>query len=255
MHQTEIDRRSGISAWRQIADELRSDISNGNLGPQDRLPPEITLAQRFGVNRHTVRAAINSLSEEGIVESRQGQGTFVLRRARIAYPIGSRTRFTQGLSEQAKATESQLISQEAIKASDEVASALALQPGAKIICLETLSSADGIPISRATSWFCAKRFGKIASIYAKEKSITRSLNKFGVADYFRQWTNIEARHANRIDAGDLKLSPGSIVLITKYVNCDADGKPIQFSISRFAADRVSFTVESDVPDFRQPGSL
>lgn len=243
---SEIDRRSGISAWRQIADELRLDISNGNLKEIDRLPPEFHLAQRFGVNRHTVRAAINSLAEEGILESRQGQGTFVLRPARIAYPIGSRTRFSQGLSEQALATESKLISQKKVTASNEIADALNLPDGAKTICLETLSSADGKPISRSTSWFCAKRFGKIGSTYAKETSITRALKKLGIADYLRKWTNIEARHANGMDADDLKLSPGAIVLVTKYVNCDSDGQPIQFSISRFAADRVSFTIENDV---------
>ncbi len=242
MGKAAIDRRSGVAIWRQIADELRSDISNGKLLPDDRLEPETALAARFNVNRHTVRAAIQALASEGIVESRQGQGTFVLRRARVVYPIGSRTRFSQGLSDQAKTTNSSLLSHARQTADAEVARALDLKAGAKVIRLETLSEADGQPISRSTSWFCAEKFPMIAAAYEKERSMTRALASLGVADYLRNFTRIEAKHANADDAQDLRLSPGGIVLVTEYTNCDGKGRPVQYAVSRFAADRVSLEV-------------
>ena len=239
-----LDRRSGVAVWRQIADELRADISNGEISTNDRLPPEFLLAKRFDVNRHTVRAAIASLADEGIVESRQGQGTFVMSRARIAYPISSRTRFSQGVSEQAKTVGGQLLAYQTEAAGTEIAAALNLKPDSRVIRLETLSKADDRPISRSTSWFCARRFGQIAKEYRRENSITKALNNLGVDDYFRKTTGIEARHANVDDANDLALSPGGIVLITEYLNCDGEGKPIQFARTRFAADRVSLTVDN-----------
>ena len=46
----------GITRWRRVADGIRAAVADGSVA--DRLPPEGELAQRFGVNRHTVRRAI-----------------------------------------------------------------------------------------------------------------------------------------------------------------------------------------------------
>jgi GntR family phosphonate transport system transcriptional regulator len=63
-----------------------------------------------------------------------------------------------------------------------------------------------------------------------------------VEDYFRQSTVISARHADADDLGALRLAPGAIVLVTVAVNVDVEGRPIQFSETRFAADRVELAV-------------
>ena len=67
----------GVTLWRRIADELRGDIAGGALPVGARLPGEAMLAQRFGVNRHTVRAALKALERDGLVRARQGSGTFI----------------------------------------------------------------------------------------------------------------------------------------------------------------------------------
>lgn len=63
--------------YRQIIERLRQLIVSGELEPGDRLPPERTLAESFGVSRNSVREAIRALAEKGVVESRRGAGTFV----------------------------------------------------------------------------------------------------------------------------------------------------------------------------------
>ena len=91
-----MERRSGVALWRQIADQIRLAIGSGEFARR-RLPPELALAARFGVNRHTVRGAIAALVQEGVLRAEQGRGTFVEQRKRFAYPIGARTRFSEGL--------------------------------------------------------------------------------------------------------------------------------------------------------------
>ena len=91
-----MERRNGIALWRQIADNIRTDIGSGVFDEARKLTPEHELARRFGVNRHTVREAIASLVHEGVLRSEQGRGTFVQQRRRFAYPIGPRTRFSTG---------------------------------------------------------------------------------------------------------------------------------------------------------------
>ncbi len=57
--------------------QIRAMIERGELAPGDKLPPERRLAEMFSVSRNTVREAIKALAEKGVLESRQGAGTFV----------------------------------------------------------------------------------------------------------------------------------------------------------------------------------
>ncbi len=61
----------------EILSRIRQMIDSGELGVGDRLPPERTLAAQFKVSRNSVRQAIQALAEKGILESRQGDGTYV----------------------------------------------------------------------------------------------------------------------------------------------------------------------------------
>jgi GntR family transcriptional regulator len=68
--------------YQQIADRLRDQISAGELGPGERLPSEPDLVRDYDASRNTVRLAIALLTNQGLVVTRQGLGTFVLEPAR-----------------------------------------------------------------------------------------------------------------------------------------------------------------------------
>ena len=72
----------GVALYLQIADQLRSRIDSGELAPGDQLPPEVELAEGFGVSRHTVRQALRHLRDRGYLASRQGKGSTVRDRRR-----------------------------------------------------------------------------------------------------------------------------------------------------------------------------
>src|SRR5438045_7777805 len=63
----------------EVVTQLRSMIHRGELRSGDRLPPERDLAKLLGVSRPTLRAGIRSLSAAGVLQSRQGAGTFVVK--------------------------------------------------------------------------------------------------------------------------------------------------------------------------------
>ncbi|MCV0395179.1 MAG: phosphonate metabolism transcriptional regulator PhnF [Rhizobiaceae bacterium] len=237
-----IDRRGGVALWRQIADRLRGEVAAGAFSEGDRLPPEFALAGRFGVNRHTLRAAIAALVDEGVLRAEQGRGTFVARRRRLSYPIAARTRFSEGLAGQARERSGRLIEGAEEPASRDVAAALDVGDGDIVTRLETVSEADGRAVSRATSWFPARLKG-IERHYARSGSVTRALNALGVTDYVRRSTTITARHADPADLADLGLAPGAILLVAVATSVDGDGRPVQHQVTRFAADRVEFSIE------------
>jgi DNA-binding GntR family transcriptional regulator len=66
--------------YRQIADDLRTKVSSGELAPNTRLPTEGELSDQYEAYRNTLREAIRRLTDEGLLESRLGQGTFVARK-------------------------------------------------------------------------------------------------------------------------------------------------------------------------------
>src|SRR3546814_13601527 len=91
-----IERGSGMAVWRQIAAAMEQAIRRGDYKPGIQLPTEKQLATSFGVNRHTVRQAMNRLAEQGIVSIEQGRGMFVAEGS-LDYALGPRTRFTEHL--------------------------------------------------------------------------------------------------------------------------------------------------------------
>jgi GntR family transcriptional repressor for pyruvate dehydrogenase complex len=64
----------------RVADQLARRIDSGELGPEQRLPTEQQLSERFGVSRNVVREAVSRLKSMGLLVSRQGAGVFVAPR-------------------------------------------------------------------------------------------------------------------------------------------------------------------------------
>lgn len=75
-----VDRTSETPAFRQIADQLRSAIRDGSLGPGEQLPSEADLMAQYKVARMTVRNAVAELRTEGVVTAEHGRGVFVRAR-------------------------------------------------------------------------------------------------------------------------------------------------------------------------------
>lgn len=240
-----MERRSGVALWRQIADAIRRDIAEGGHQEGARMPAEIDLAARFGVNRHTIRAAIAALVRDGVLRAEQGRGTFVEHRRRIAYPIGKRTRFSAGLEGQARQTRIRLIDHGVEAADREAAQALGLDEGAPVIRLRTVSEADGTPIGYADAWFDAVRLAGFGEDFAETGSVTATLARHGITDYLRHTTRVTARHADSAVLDHLALSPGAIVIVTTAINVDPNGQPIEYARTQFAADRVELTIGLD----------
>src|SRR5258708_20283878 len=76
--------------YQQIADRLRDQIDSGALQPGERLPSEPDLVRQFDASRNTVRLALALLTNQGLVVTRQGLGTFVTEPARPFTPLLSR---------------------------------------------------------------------------------------------------------------------------------------------------------------------
>lgn len=241
--ETSLERASGVALWRQIEQHLVRDVEAKCLTPGMRLPSEVELAERFGVNRHTVRQAIAALEEKGLFHVRQGLGTFVHEHV-LDYAVGRRTRFSENLERLQMEARSELLASATGPANAATARGLGLHPGQAVVTLRALRSADGRPVSVTTHAFPAKRFPGIAERFAALGSVTRALAAEGVADYVRKRTRIYATMPDAQEALLLRQPRNRPIIVTESVNADRAGVPIEFGIARFAADRVQFTLDS-----------
>lgn len=240
----EIERGGGAPVWSQIAGQLAGRIRSGELKPGQKLPTEADLARLAGVNRHTVRQALAALSEEGLVRAEQGRGSFVREHVRD-YAVGPRTRFSESLSGPEAERSRRLLSAEKTPADAAAAEALGLRRGARLWRIRTLTLVDGRPFSLTTHVFHAARLPEIADHFVSTLSISKALALSGVGDYRRAVTRIQAVLPGGAEAELLEMPANRPLLRTESVNVDADGRPVEYGVALFAADRVQFVVGED----------
>ncbi len=113
--------------WQEIAAKLEVELRT-HYRCGDYLPAEQQLADRYEVNRHTLRRAIDQLVERGWVQRRQGVGVLVLMRP-FDYPLNAQARFSQNLLDQGSHPTSEKLLSVLRPASSHVADALGIQEG------------------------------------------------------------------------------------------------------------------------------
>src|SRR5580700_10165580 len=159
------DAASGVALWRQVADGIERGIAAGTFAAGERLPGETEIAETYRVNRHTVRRALATLAERGLVRAERGSGTYV-EAPRLAYPLRSRTRFSEIVGAGGREPRGQLIGAFEEPATRELARRLALKTGAALIRIEALRLADRAPICVSTTWLSADRFPNAGQVFA-----------------------------------------------------------------------------------------
>lgn len=227
--------------WSAIAATLTADIAGGHYRPGGKLPTEAALAARFGVNRHTVRHALASLAEAGLVHARRGSGVFVTARP-TEYRLGQRVRFHQNVLAVGQTPSRRITRAETRSADAEEAGALDLPAGTAVHVVEGVSLADGQPLAVFRSVFPALRFPGLPGLVEAEGSVTRALAALGVEDYTRRETRLTAQLADPVLALALELRPGAAVLRSVAVNVDGAGSPVEYGTTWFAGERVTLTV-------------
>lgn len=229
--------------WKAIADALRSDLAEGKYTLGSKLPTEAVLAERFGVNRHTVRHGISALVEEGLIRTRRGAGAFVAATP-TNYPIGRRVRFHENLKAAGRRPDRRVLLLEVRSTTAGEAKALQISNSALVCSYHGLSLADGQPIAIFESVFPTERVTGIAEALEQTNSVTEALRSVGISDYTRASTRITAVRATVTHALHLQVSQGDPLLKSSSVNVDESGLPIELGRTWFAGDKVTLTFES-----------
>ena len=236
-------RGAGVALWRQIASALEADIAGGKRQPGERLPTEAVLTERFAVNRHTVRRALEELEARGIIRVEQGRGAFVAEDV-LDYPLGPRTRFSETILRQNREAAGRVLHIAEIPADAQVASGLRIRRGRPVLRVARLGLANGRPLVLGLHHFPLPRFAVAAQSLTQQASITVALAACGVPDYRRHSTRITARLPTPEEATHLMQSRSRPVMLAEALNTDPEGVPVDWTLSCYAAARVQLVMES-----------
>ena len=252
--------------YRQIAEDLRAQIESGELRPGQQLRTEIELRDLYGASRHTVRDAIKWLTTLGLVETRPGQGTFVVvvsdpfvttLTGDPATGIGGDEGaiYRSEVSARNRKPDTSPVQVEIQSAAGEVASRLRIPEGTEVISRHERRFIDGIPWSMQTSFYpmsfadrgaqklrSAGNIGEGTTEYLAE---TLGLKQVGYQDWIR------SRTPNATEAAFFKVPPdGRVDMFEVFRTAfDGNGTPMRLSITVFPVDRNEFIVNvGDVPE-------
>lgn len=234
-----LDRKQGKPIFRQIAENLQQDIQQ-HYQAGDCLPSEQELADRFSVNRHTLRRGIDELVMLGLVERVHGKGVFVLD-APVDYAIGKHSRFTENLEALGKTSDSRLLRKLEIKAKGNVAKLLQIAEGDAVLWLETLRKVDGKPFCLISHYLPLARLGDGIKDY-QDGSLHTFFKQMGLTPV-RLGSTVSASLPLDEDGLLLSMPRHLPVLRIKTVNIDAQSQlPIEYSLARFRADRAQISI-------------
>ena len=230
--------------YTQIAEELRNNIQQAIYQPGEKLPTEAQLSARFGVNRHTIRNAIATLKEEGLIRVDRGRGMFVATTP-IQYPIGKRVRYNESLKAQGIKASYQTIKAVEIPADRAIATALEIAIGAKVIFIERLGLADNQPISIASSYFPGELLPHLIKFWQSYSSISKLLKEIYDRDHIRRSTTVCARIVREADARLLQIPANQPILLAQSINCDRDGTIVEYGVTRFSGEMMELVFSSN----------
>jgi GntR family transcriptional regulator len=250
--------------YRQIADDLRRQIEAGELPPGCQLATETKLRELYRASRNTVRDAIKVLTTRGLVETRRGQGTFVVARIRpfvttLTQVLGNDGSteggpFVRGVLGQRRMPRGSEIRIEISRPSPRVARELQLTADDTIVSRHQQRHLDEKACSLQTTCYPMRLIEQGATRLLQVSEIGQ-----GVLTYLKKALNvmqagyrdtITVRAPGRSETAFFGLPEDGRVWVfeTWRTVFDTTGTAIQLTISVYPADRSEFVINvGDVP--------
>ncbi|WLD58793.1 GntR family transcriptional regulator [Salinispirillum sp. LH 10-3-1] len=229
------------SLYVQLARSMTQAIHEGLLKDGDYLMPQRELAVALEVSRVTVRKAIESLVQQGLLVQKQGAGTLVTARGSesIHKNLSVLNSFTEDMSARGMTPRSEWVSRDLVQASPKEAMALNLSPGNRICRFGRVRFANELPMAYEIA---ATPGDIIRSVDEVEDSLYAALQARN-ARPVRALQTMTARNVDKQIAEHLKMSPGDAVLYIERQGFDQHNRPVEFTRSYYRGDIYDFVVE------------
>jgi len=227
-----------------IEKDLLSKIEDGTYKQNTIIPKETELVEIYNVSRPTVRQAVQSLVDKGLLARRKKRGTIVLRN-KISQEF---THVIESFNAEAKnkglSPKTSVLSLQKESPSQDVIEHLNIDSNDSVIKLIRLRYVDNQPIVLVTSYLPFKYFSKLESFDFENGSLYSALEKEGypVINVHRK---LEVESADETVADMLNINENDPIFYFHTVGYAKNKIPVEYSIARYRGDINSFEISID----------
>jgi len=226
----------------QIAESLLSQIESGELAPGHRLPSERSLSEALGVNRLTLRRALNRLESQGMIVRQHGRGTFVAE-PKIERRAERLVSFTKGMQRRGYVPGAKVITLEQRPAEVAIAGRLGLPVSTPICYFLRLRSINQEPVMIEELWVPVHLFPG----FEHQDLTGRSVYDIMESEYNvlmgKARRTLEPVITTEYEAELLRIEKGAPLMLERRLGFDRGGNPVEYGKDLYRGDRFRFVAE------------
>ncbi|MGW4731106.1 GntR family transcriptional regulator [Streptomyces shenzhenensis] len=231
-----VDRTSPVPLYFQLSQQLEAAIEHGALTPGSLLGNEIELAGRLGLSRPTVRQAIQSLVDKGLLVRRRGVGTQVVH-SQVKRPLELSSLYDD-LEAAGQRPATSVVVNTVVPASAEVAAALGVAEGSEVHRVERLRLAHGEPMAYLVNHLPPGLLD-LDTGQLEATGLYRLMRAAGITLHSAR-QSIGARSATAPEAERLGEAEGAPLLTMQRTTFDDTGRAVEFGDHIYRPSRYSF---------------
>ena len=241
--------KDGIPRHSQITNWLRNQIETGEFKPDEKLPSENELANKFDVSRVTIRRALQSLESESIIYRCQGLGSFVSDE-RAPHNLVRLTDFNEDMAKAGLKASSEVRDFITVDAPDWLSGILDIEEGTKVIRIDRLRLGDGDPVAFDSTWLPILYGQLLNKEMLADTTIYRQLEENYDIPIVRGCYRMSADVADKQLSTDLRVPENSPLLLIDRTSFTIGGKAVYYQKRYYRSDKVLYemTLERDKND-------
>lgn len=233
---------NSIPRHQQIADQLRDEIQREVFLPGDKLPSEKRLCDYFSVSRITVRQALKTLENEGLIFKKQGLGAFVSEQ-KIGPHLVQLTDFNEDMRRAGYTSTSKLLKFKKVDAEDDINASLGIPPSSMLIRVDRVRFGNGTPVALDITWLPASYGQLLLDEDLSNKTIYQVLEEKYSIPIIGGKYKFTAAAATPYIAKHLQIDEGTPLLEIDRCSKTTADKKVYYQCRYLNPELISYSIE------------
>lgn len=238
----QLDKNVPIPLYFQLKELIVAAIKDGTYKKDNPIPTEKEFSEIFGISRTTVRQAITELVKEGWLYRVKSKGTFVSTPKINQDFISKLVTFQEEMDTSGKTAMTEVLELKVLPARDQIAGMLQLEVNDPVVYLHRRRFADGEPIVTVETFLSYADCAYVMERDLVKQSLYDIMSEKDETEVHCVKRRVEAVEATSDDSKLLGIKKGKPVQLFCSQGFNVYGKPVEYSVARYRADRNSFEV-------------
>jgi GntR family transcriptional regulator len=237
-------KQNAAPLYAQVTNALRHQLKAETWKPGAQLPTEPALGDRFGVSSITIRRALATLEDEGLLVRRQGRGTFAAERHELVVKPYRLSSLTDDFEQRGWSSTSRMVRHELILPTAEIANLLGIGEEAEVVLISRIRLADGEPLAIQTAWLPSDLFPGLAAVETLDKESLYAVlaRRYSTAPT-RAHETLQASTSDEAESTALAICEGDPIFRVQRVTREKSERVIEVVQSAIRGDRYTLAID------------